>query len=250
MGLARNFAWALYDHLWALMGFNLLWTLLSLPWLAAGALLAALGLNLGGELGFPGLGAGLLLGAELALFAPPGLVLFLAGRCWAQDRPAEPRVILREALYFAARAQLLGLLLCGASLLLLVNVFFYQRLGGWLGLLLSGAMLWLLLALLLAAVFLFPVLLSLDGRVWPVGKQSFLLALDNPGLALGLLAAGLLFLGAGAFTGVGLFCGGLAGLALLISLAFRRLCFKYSGEAPPEEGPRHWRELIRPWEYR
>lgn len=240
----------LYDHLWALMGFNLLWTLLSLPWLAAGALLAGLGLNLGGELVLPGLVAGLLLGAELVLFAPPGLVLFLAGRRWAQDRPADLRAVLREALPFAARAQFLGLLLCGATGVLLANIFFYQRLGGWLGLILSGAMLWLLLALLLSAVFLFPVLLSLDGRVQAVAVQSFLLALDNLGLALGLLAAGLLFLGVGAFTGVGLFCGGLAGLALLVSLAFRRLCLKYAGEAPPEEGPRHWRELIRPWEYR
>lgn len=249
MGLAKRFAWAVYDHLWALIGFNLLWTLLSLPWLTAGGLLAAVGLNLGGELAIPGTIAGLLLGAELVLFSPPGLLLFVAGRHWAGDRPAEVKVILREALRFALRAQLLGLLLCTVTGLLLINIFFYQRLGGWLGLILSGSMLWLLLALLLTALFAFPVLLSQDRRVWPVVRQSFLLALDNPRLAGGLLLGSLLLLGISAFTGVGLFCGGLAALALLISLGFRQLCLKYSGVQSPAERPRHWRELIRPWEY-
>lgn len=248
MGLAKVFAWALYDHLWALMGFNLLWTLLSLPWLAVGALLATMGLNLGGELALPGAIAGLLLSAELVLFAPPGLLLFVAGRHWAGDRPAEVKAILREALPLAVRAQLLGLLLCAVTSLLLINIFFYQRLGGWLGLILSGSMLWLLLALLLTAVFVFPVLVSQDSRVWPVVRQSFLLALDNPRLAGGLLLGSLFLLGISAFTGTGLFCGGLAALALLISLSFRQLCFKYSGAQPPVERPRHWRELIRPWE--
>lgn len=248
MGLAKGFAWALYDHLWALIGFNLLWTLLSLPWLAAGVLLARTGLSLGGELALPGAIAGLLLGAELALFSPPGLLLFVVGRHWVSDQPAEVKVVLREALPFALRAQLLGLLLCGITGLLLINIFFYQRLGGWLGLILSGSMLWLLLALLLTALFVFPVLLSQDSRVWPVVRQSFLLVLDNPGLAGGLLLGSLLLLGISAFTGVGLFCGGLAALALLISLAFRQLCIKYSGVQPPPAPRRHWRELIRPWE--
>ncbi|MBI2505606.1 MAG: hypothetical protein HYW07_20530 [Candidatus Latescibacteria bacterium] len=249
MGLAKRFAWAVYDHLWALIGFNLLWTLLSLPWLAAGALLAAAGLNLEGELALPGAIAGLLLGAELVLFAPPGLLLFAAGQHWAGDRPAEVRAILREVLRFALRVQLLGLFLCGVTGLLLINIFFYQRLGGWLGLILSGSMLWLLLALLLTAAFSFPVLLSQDSRVWPVVRQSFLLVLDNPRLAGGLLLGSLLLLGISAFTGVGLFCGGLAALALLVSLGFRQLCFKYSGAQPPSAPPRHWRELIRPWEH-
>lgn len=249
MGLAKVFAWALYDHLWALIGFNLLWTLLSLPWLAAGALLATLALNLGGELALPGTIAGLLLGAEFALFAPPGLLLWVAGRHWAADRPAEVKQVLREALPFALRAQLLGLLLCGTSFLLLINIFFYQRLGGWLGFVLSGTMLWLLLALLLTAVFFFPVLLSQGSQVWPVVRQSFLLVLDNPRLAGGLLLGSLFLLGVGAFTGVGLFCGGLAALALLISLGFRQLCSKYSGAQPAAERSRHWRELIRPWEH-
>jgi uncharacterized membrane protein YesL len=249
MGLTKRFAWAVYDHLWALIGFNMLWTLLSLPWLAAGVLLAGAGLNLEGELALPGALAGLLLGAETALFAPPGLLLFAAGRHWAQDRPVAVKQALREALPLALRAQLLGLILCGATGVLLINIFFYQRLGGWLGLILSGSMLWLLLALLLTALFSFPVLLSQDGRMWGVLRQSLLLALDNPGLAGGLLLGGLLILGLSAFTGAGLFCGGLTALALLISLAFRQLCLKYSGAQPPPEQARHWRELIRPWEH-
>ncbi len=248
MGLTKVFGWALYDHLWGVIGLNLLWTALSLPWLAGGALLCTLALSLEGELALPGLAAGLLVSAELVLFAPPGVVLFVAGRHWAQDRPAEVKAIVREALPYALRAQCLGVAVCGTTLLLLVNVFFYQRLGGWLGLILSGTMLWLLLALLLTAVFLFPVLLSLDSRLWPVVRQSFLLALDNLRTAFGLLVASLLLLTGSVFTGVGFFCGGLAALALLVSLVFRRLCHKYTGAELPAERPRQWRELIRPWE--
>lgn len=248
MGMAKAFAWALYDHLWAVIGLNMLWALLSLPWFGLAALVASLALNLGGELALPGAIGGLLLSAELVLFAPPGLLLFLAGRHWAHDRPVEFRALLREARPLALRAQLLGLVVGGGTLVLLVNVLFYQRLGGWLGLILSGTMLWLLVALLLSAVFLFPVLLSLDGRLWAVLRQSLLLALDNPGLAAGLLVAGLAFLGVGALTGVGIFAGALSALALLFSVVFRRLCQRYNGEEPPAERPRQWRELIRPWE--
>ncbi|MBM3278847.1 MAG: hypothetical protein FJY95_12320 [Candidatus Handelsmanbacteria bacterium] len=249
MGLFRAFGWALYDHLWGVIGLNLLWTALSLPWLAAALLLGSLGLSLEGELAWWGAVAGMLLGAELALFSPPGVLLFAAARRWAQERPVELRDLWREALPFAWRAQLLGLLVGALTLILMVNILFYQRLGGWVGLILSGAMLWLLLALLLTAVFLFPVLLALDRRLWAVVRQSFLLALDNLGPALGLLVASLCFIVGSAFTGAGLFCGGLASLALLLSLAFRRLCRKYTGEAAPAEGPRRWRELIRPWEH-
>ncbi len=248
MGRARQFAWAAYDHLGSLFLFNALWGLLSLPWLALGGALFSVGMSLQGELAGPGLAISFLLGAELVLFAPPGLLLFLAGRSWAAGQEVQARALLKEVRRLGGRAQLLGLLLVAATSVLLVNILFYQRLGGWLGLALSGTMLWLLVALLLGAVFFFPVLISLDSGVWQVLRQSFLLAFDNPRAAIGLLLAALLILGLGLATGIGLFCGGLSALALLVSISFRRLCFKYTGEPLPEEPPRQWRELIRPWE--
>lgn len=248
MGSARQFAWALYDHLGGLVWCNVLWSLLSLPWLLAGGLLVEVGLNLQGQLAAQGGVASLVLGAELALFAPPGLLLFLAGKRWAAGHQVEVRGLLKEALRLSGRAQLLGLLLNGATAMLLVNLFFYQRLGGWLGLILSGTMLWLLLGLLAVSVFFFPVLIAQDRGVWQAARQSCLLACDNPKTAIGLLLAALLILGLGLATGIGLFCGGLSALALLVSICFRRLCFKYTGTVPPEEPARSWRELIRPWE--
>lgn len=248
MSSARQFAWAVYDHLGSLILLNALWGALSLPWLALGGALFSAGMSLEGELASPGLAAAFLLGAELVLFAPPGLLLFLAGRRWARGQEVQVRALLGELPRLSGRAQLLGLLLAGATLVLLVNIFFYQRLGGWLGLALSATMLWLLVAVLLSAVFFFPVLISLDRGVWQVARQSLLLAFDNLKTAFGLLAGALLILGLGLATGIGLFCGGPAVLALLVSIYFRRVCFKYSGEAPPEESPRRWRELLRPWE--
>ena len=87
-----------------------------------------------------------------------------------------------------------------------------------------------------------------DDRLWPTLHQSFLLAIDNLKLSCVLLLAVLVFLGLGALSGIGLFCGLLTGLALFISVCFRGLLSKYTGESLPEEAPRRWRELIRPWE--
>lgn len=242
--LLRRFLWAAYDHLGGLVLLNLLWTGLSLPWLLLAVLLVGWGGGMGGG---RVLIAGLL-SLELVLCSPPTLLLFLAGRRWARDEEASPRELFDQWQRFAWRAQRLGLLVMGATLGLLVNVFFYRQFAGWGGLVLSGVMLWLLLAVGLIAVYLFPVLLSQDGGVWQTARQSLLLATDNIGISLGLLLVVALVLAVGAFSGLGLFCGLLAGLALFICVCFGKLLAKYTGEVPSAGPRRSWRELIRPWD--
>jgi uncharacterized membrane protein YesL len=243
-GVLRTFFWMAYDHLGGLVLLNLLWTALNLPWMAAGWLIFRAGLPLGKG----GALAGMLLGLEAVLLAPPTVLLFAAGACWAGGRERGTRELLAQARRLLGRAQALQLLIGGATGVLVVNLLFYQTLAGWLGLVLSGTMLWLLLGLALVVVHLFPVLVTQETGVWQTLRQSFLLAMDNVRLSLALLLAWAVALVAGLFTGIGLFCGVLASLALFSSLCFGALLARYTGHKLPQEPPRRWRELIRPWE--
>ena len=119
-GLLRRFLWTAYDHLGGLVLLNLVWTGLSLPWLLLAVLLVGLGKGLGGA---QSLATGLL-ALEWVLCSPPTLLLFLAGRRWARDEEVAPRKLFEEWRRFAWRGQRLGLLVTGATLVLLVNIFF------------------------------------------------------------------------------------------------------------------------------
>ena len=135
-----------------------------------------------------------------------------------------------------------------AVALVLVNAVFYQRLGGWLGVFLGGLMVWFLLLVGMVAMYVFPVLVTQEGSVWATVRHSFLLSVDNVKLSLVFLLTAVLALGLGVASGLGLFCGGLAAWALWISVGFRALLPKYTGQPLPREAPRRLRELIRPWE--
>jgi uncharacterized membrane protein YesL len=240
----RGFLWVAYDHLGGLVLFNLVWTGLSLPWLVLGALLLGAGSEMGGGRGL----AAALIALELVLISPPTLLLFLAARRWVREEEVRFGPLFAEWKRFAWRAQVLGILTVGATCALVVNVLFYRQFAGWVGLALSGLMLWFFLGVVLLGLYLFPVLIAQEGSVWQTIRQSFLLMIDNIRLSLGLLLGTGCFLGIGVVSGLGLFCGMLTALVLFVSIGFRSLLPKYTGEPFPEEGRRSWRELIRPWE--
>ena len=243
-GRSGKFLWSAYDHLGSLIAVNLLWSVLSLPWMAMAYLLFAAGRAAGERGAF----IAAFLGVEVVLFAPPTALLFSAARTWAEQREIGWRALFAESRRFAGRSQAIGLLLVSTTLILWVNIYFYQQLGGWAGLLLGAIMIWFLVALMLIAVYVFPVLISQDGPVWHTLRQSFLLAIDNIKLSFGLLLTVFATLGVGAISGIGLFCGAGAALALFLSIYFRELLPKYTGEALPAEPHRRWREVLRPWE--
>lgn len=240
----RRFSWTAYDRLGGLVGYNLLWSALSLPWIGAAYALLQLGFGLGG-LGLVGAAA---LAGALLLGAPATAVLFAAGAAWARGRDFGLAEFWAATRAFFWRALALGLLLVAAVALVLINVVFYQRIGGWLGVFLGGVMVWLLLLLGMVAVYIFPLLVTQEGSVWSTLRYSFLLAVDNVKLSLVFLLTAVLALGLGVASGVGLLCGGVAAWALWISVGFRALLTKYTGQPLPPEAPRRLRELIRPWE--
>ena len=165
-----KFLWAAYDHLGGLIAVNLLWGVLSIPWMALAYISIAVAQTWGEKSSL----MAMVLGVEGVLFAPPTVLLFSAGKVWAQKREIAWRTLLAEGRRFAARAQAIGAAIVVATLVLLVNIHFYQGIGGWIGLLLGGAMIWFAVGLALISVYIFPVLVSQDGKAWHTLRQSFL----------------------------------------------------------------------------
>ena len=242
--MLRRFLWVAYDHLGGVVLFNLVWTGLSLPWLLLGALLLGAGSEMGGGRGL----AAALIALELVLVSPPTLLLFLATRRWVREEVVRCGELFAEWRRFAWRAQVLGGLTVGGTGALMVNALFYRQFAGWVGLALSGLMLWFLLGVVLIGFYLFPVLIAQEGSAWQTIRQSFLLVVDNVRLSLLLLLGTGFFFGVGVISGLGLFCGMLTALVLFVSIGFRSLLPKYTGEPLPGGPRRSWRELIRPWE--
>lgn len=240
----RRYFWTAYDHLGGIVAYNLLWSLLSLPWIGAAYMLLRFGFSLGG-LFLPG---AVVLAGVLLFGSPATVLLFIVCAYWARGDEFNMREILLTGRRLFWRATALGGSLIVATGLILVNMFFYQQLGGWLGALLSGLMIWLLLLAGIMALYLFPVLVTQEGSVWATLRQSLLLAVDNLKWSLTLLLGAIFFLAVGLASGLGLFCGVMTAWALLMSMVLRALLPKYTGEALPVEVPRGLRELIRPWE--
>mgnify|MGYP006919334379 CR=1 FL=1 len=243
MSQTRNFMWLAYDHMGGLVAYNMLWSVLNLPYWALAYFLWNAGVILGGTK----IVIACLLGVQVAFFSPPSLVLYIVAAAWVRRREIAVGEVLRALRHFFIRAQIVQLALLGISAVLLLNMVFYKDFPGWLGLVLSGLMAWLLLALALVSLQLFPLLVTQDIGVWQTLRQGLFLAVGHLGGSLVLLFAYIVFCGVGVLTGVGLFCGLFAAYALWASAYYRVLLSRYTGEVLPAEEPRQLRELIRPW---
>jgi hypothetical protein len=133
------------------------------------------------------------------------------------------------------------------AVVLAVNLGFYSRLGGWAGAVLGGMAVWALLAVLLIAVHLLPVLVLLDGTLGATVRVAVRLAMSRPFVSTGLLAATAVTIGLGLLSGVGLFCGLLALLALLVTIGVAEV-LGWPGVPPrPEDPGRGMDDLLHPW---
>ena len=150
-GIARLFAWTAYDHLGGLVGYNLLWSAFGIPWIGGAYALLQFGFATGGFF----LPAAFVVAGILVFGSPATVLLFVAGAAWARGRDLSLGEALMAGRTFFWRAIALGFCMVVATVLILVNMVFYQQLGGWLGALLSGLMIWFLLLVGLVAVYVF-----------------------------------------------------------------------------------------------
>ena len=102
--VVKQFAWAAYDNLGGLIAVNLIWALICLPWLGVSGLVVAWGTGPGGGWAPAAAVASVLAAAELVIFSPPSVLLFLAANRWSRGQTAEIWPLLRELpRYFARR---------------------------------------------------------------------------------------------------------------------------------------------------
>lgn len=247
--MLKLFVLTLYDHLGQVVLLNVLWALAVLPWIAAGSAVTWLAAALaeGSGYGFIA-GIGFVAAATLIVMSPPTLCVFAAAHAWTTEDDTGAAAVWRMARPLLWRAQAAGLLAALVMALLVGNALFYQTWAGWLGLALSGVMLWLIAALMLLLVLLFPVLLDAPERPLHLAlRQCLLLLLGNLRLSAttGLACALCLVLGAG--SGAGIILGAIPATALAATLGVRVMLSRYGGAAPvPDQ--RNLRDVLRPWQ--
>lgn len=276
--LAKKTFWNAYDHLGGCVLLNLLWTLMSLPWLALAVLLVALGWAqmIAGH----GLFAVMLAGTGLlqVLLSPVSAALWAVTARWCDYRTAPVKTFFPALKRSFGRALAVWLVFSLAAFLLSINAYFY---GAWLraipflGALVSGLMVWAYLAVALMGVYALPLLVQRNLSVRGVIRNSFLLVLDNLFYSLVLaLAVGVIVM-LGLISGAGFFFLAVSLAAVIANTGLRELLrtyrtaenrprksdrprtwkevFAQQDRAPKEddeEETRGWRDLWKPWEDR
>ena len=225
----KEFLSAAYDHIGGLVCINILWSLLSIPWLAAAAAGALYGTALQGDWAPHARMLVIILATEFVWFAPPTVLLFLAARHWLDGRGVSFRSLARQLPRHALRAQAAGLAIMAATCLLAINLIFYFHLGGWLGAVLSGLMGWVLLGLVLVSLYFVPVLLAGEAGLRGACRGSLFLVIAYPGRTLVLLVLVVGLLALGLASGIGFLFGVSAAIALIESTWVRRLAPEVKG---------------------
>lgn len=242
--MLKRYGWMCYDHLGGVVLYNVLWSVLNLPYLACAYAIAKTGFALGpwGAVG------GGVLAVVVAFFSPPSTLVYWACAAWVRRQEVGLGDALRSLKGFYLRAQLLQLALLAISATLVLNAAFYSDFAGWWGLFLGALMAWLLLGLTAVALYILPLLVTQDTGMGETLRKSALLAVAHAGGSLFQCAVFGVFLVVGAFSGVGMFCGVFTAWSLWMSLYMRGVLMRYTGEEWDEEAPRSLREILRPWE--
>jgi uncharacterized membrane protein YesL len=246
---ARKSFWNAYDHLGGCVLLNLLWTLLSLPWLALTLALIALGWSqmVAGH----GLFAVMLAGTGLLqiLLSPVSAALWTVTARWSDYRAAPVRDFFPALGRYFGRALVVWLIFSSAAFLLSINVYFYGALLSsvpFIGALVGGLMVWAYLAVTLMGLYALPLLVQQDLSVRLVARDSFLLVLDNLLYSLVLVLAIGLVVVLGLVSGAGFFVLAVSLAAVIANTGLRELLRKYqaAGEDPREKRkPRTWKEI-------
>jgi uncharacterized membrane protein YesL len=246
--MARKSFWNAYDHLGGSLLLNLLWSLLSLPWLILAVLLLALGwgqMVIGhGLFGLMLAGVGL----QQLLLSPVSAALWQVTAHWAHYRMAPVRDFFPALRRYFGRALALWLCFSLAAFLLSINVYFYGTwLGGvpFLGALVSGLMIWAYLAVALVGIYALALLVQMDLSVGKVLRNSFLLASDNVLYSLVLAFSVVVLLLIGLISVAGFFFLTVSLTAVVTNTGLRELLRKYQmpEEQEKEVKPRTWREI-------
>jgi uncharacterized membrane protein YesL len=267
--MAKKAFWNAYDHLGSCLLLNLIWFLLSLPWLAITALMVAAGwgqvVSGNGLLGFMVAGVGL----QQLFLSPVTAAAWWVTAQWAHYRAAPARALFSALRRYAGRALILWLFFSIAAFLLSVNAHFYRTLlrsTPLLSALAGGLMVWAYLFLVTMEIYAPALLVGEDLSIKKTLQRSLLLVLDNIRytVVLGLLMSVIVFAGLISLAGLIFLSAGLLGI--VANTGLRQILKKYEsiheGKQPrtwaevremqdrAEEESRGWKDLWKPWEGR
>jgi uncharacterized membrane protein YesL len=273
--MARKSFWNAYDHLGGCFLLNLLWSLLSLPWMALAVLLVALGWSqvVAGRGLFGLMLAGV--GLQQLLLSPVSAALWQVTAYWAHYRTAPVKLFFPALRRYFGRAMALWLCFSLAAFLLSINVHFYDA---WLvsvplvRAVVIGLIAWAYLTVVLMEVYAQTLLVQRNFSIRSILRNSFLLVADNVWYSVALTLSAALVMLIGLISGAGFFFLAIGLMAVLTNTGLRELLRTYrSPEEPKEQGKprtwaevraaqeragereeetRGWRDLWRPWEDR
>lgn len=248
----KKFFWNVYDHLGSLVLLNLLWLLLSLPWIIVTGFLFFVSSNLAQQKQFLLSFTAILMAVQLLFVSPPTVALFAVTRKYVEYKPASLLEIFGALKHFFLPSQGLGILYLLFTVIVTVSISFYKHLGGLFGLSLFGLMSWIEMLVFGTMIFALPLLVAREAGIWTTFKQSLLLILDNLLFSLVLFLIVLLLVAFGIFTGAGIIFLITSLISILLNTALRELLRKYSTNevsvGEDEEEKRGFRDLLKPWE--
>lgn len=250
----KKFFWNTYDHLGACVLLNVVWFILSIPWILAAYFLLFL---LVPWLGALGAVTSIVAGAATLWLNPASLALLAAAWEWADYRRPDRRELWTMLRHHLITGLWLSGIALGVAVVLGVNGAFYLQLPGamrWVGYLLAGVMLWAQVAFLMI-VFHLGLLVARGDLAGPKAiRQATILALRLPVQTL-LIGGATLFLGAAfAVTQIGIPLVTASIPAVFAATGERELLKRFrprepgQDEADEQEEVRTLRDLLRPWD--
>ncbi len=265
---AKKSFWNAYDHLGGCVLLNLLWSLLSLPWLCLSFFLLLVGWT---QIVDGRLVMGLMVaatGVQQLLATPVSAAVWAVTARWSNYQQASVGDFFPALRRFLGRSLMLWSLLTLSALLLALNIAFYQHLPGRLdvlGAFAAGLMVWAYLLLSLVQMYALPLLVQEDLPLKKCLRRSVLLMLDNLwySLCLGLMACSLLLVALVSVAGLLVIAVGLMGV--LTNTGLRQILKRYQpqrterkprtwaeireAEGQGEEETRGWWDLWKPWQH-
>jgi hypothetical protein len=247
--------WNTFDHLGSLVLINLVWVLLSIPWLVGGyAVLRALA----DPFGVIGVMSGFAAWLVAVWLSPGSLWAFGVAAKWADYQSTDRTELMRLLRGRFLLGVWLSIVAFIVSLALGMNAAFYLRLTGmfyWVGLVLAGVMMWALVALLSICYHL-GLLLAREHTVTlrEALRRATVIALSAPFPSVFYGMCVLVYAALISMTQIGFPLIALTFPAMFAATAERELLKRFH---PPEEHDRHTdgmeevrtlRDLLKPWD--
>lgn len=264
---AKKSFWNAYDHIGGCILLNLLWSLLSLPWLGLAFLMLAAGWTQI-TAGRPFLGCMMAaVSVQQLMISPVTAALWAVTARWAHYQGAAVREFFPSLKRFFGRSIGLWFLFTLVALLLAANAAFYRQLPEKLavpGAFAAGLMIWAYFFLCLLQVYALSFLVQEDLSIKRSLLRSAWVVLDNVwySLFLWLLISVVLLVGLVSMAGLLFVSVGLAGV--MANTGLREILKRYEPEKKEErprtwaeireagdrtdEERRGWRDLWKPWE--